>query len=127
MALRYSLLCALAAIIVIGYLQGCGGIAKKEEATFASNTESDSVRKAALYRQYGEWKGTKYRLGGSSKWGVDHIPVGTRCGSSPGGIKAGRSGVFQNRGRQKACGHLCGEAKISPRLGQQRRHAVESR
>jgi lipoprotein Spr/probable lipoprotein NlpC len=68
MAFRYSLLRALVAIIVIGYLQGCGGIAKKEEATFGS---SDSVRKAALYRQYGEWKGTKYRLGGSSKWGVD--------------------------------------------------------
>ena len=68
MAFRYSLLRGLVAIIVIGYLQGCGGIAKTEEATFGS---SDSVRKAALYRQSCEWKGTKYRLGGSSKWGVD--------------------------------------------------------
>ena len=71
MVFRLGLLRILVAIIVVGYLQGCGGIAKKEEATFGSNTESDSVRKAALYRQYGEWKGTKYRLGGSSKWGVD--------------------------------------------------------
>lgn len=68
---RLALLCALVTIIVVGHLQGCGGIPTKETATVGSDAESDSVRKAALYRQYGEWRGTKYRLGGLDKAGID--------------------------------------------------------
>ncbi len=61
----------LLAIVAIGYLQGCGGFAGKEMAAVGSNTKNDLARKAALYRQYGEWKGTNYRLGGLDKKGVD--------------------------------------------------------
>lgn len=62
------LLRALTAIVIVGYLQGCGGFAGRGSAT--DRAGSDSVR-SALYSQYGEWRGTKYRLGGMSKQGVD--------------------------------------------------------
>ena len=58
----------LAAVFVIGYLQGCGGFSGRGTATAPAG--SDYVR-SALYSQYGEWRGTKYRLGGMSKQGVD--------------------------------------------------------
>lgn len=68
---RRGLLSTLVGIIAIGCLQGCSGVAVKEAATVGYGTENDSVRKAALYRQYKEWKGTNYRLGGLNKEGVD--------------------------------------------------------
>jgi len=41
------------------------------ENKFDSRRSGDKSRKAVLYRQFHEWKGTKYRLGGMSKKGVD--------------------------------------------------------
>jgi len=59
----------LSAMVIIGYLQGCGGFAGRESTP--AHSEGDFARKAALYRYFGEWEGTKYRLGGMSKQGVD--------------------------------------------------------
>jgi len=53
---------------IITYLQGCGGLAGRGSAS--APAANDSVR-SSLYHQYGEWKGTKYRIGGMSKQGVD--------------------------------------------------------
>jgi len=41
------------------------------EERFDSRRSGEQSRKAVLYRQFHEWKGTKYRLGGMSKKGVD--------------------------------------------------------
>ncbi len=61
---------ALQLSLLLGSLHGCGGI----PGTYSHSPESPTEyanRKSALYDQYHDWKGTKYRYGGMSKNGVD--------------------------------------------------------
>jgi cell wall-associated NlpC family hydrolase len=57
-------------LLVVVFIHGCGGLAERKPHASAYS-EQDSGLKSAVYDQYREWKGTRYRLGGLSKKGVD--------------------------------------------------------
>ncbi len=58
-------------IAVLAMLSGCSKSPSAiDHAAKPPSSESASVKKE-LYRQYSEWKGVEYRLGGLSKSGID--------------------------------------------------------
>lgn len=70
-------------LISIGLVVGCGSVTKNTEsgkfphyrsksATPGSLAKSDAnAVKNRLYKRYREWRGVRYRLGGSSRSGID--------------------------------------------------------
>ncbi len=57
-------------VLLIGFLNGCGGLSGPRSHAPSHSAENTS-RKSVLYQQYHDWKGTSYRYGGLSKSGVD--------------------------------------------------------
>lgn len=57
-------------LLVVVFIHGCGGLGERKPQDSA-DSEQNTDLKAALYDHYREWKGTRYRLGGLSKKGVD--------------------------------------------------------
>lgn len=67
-----------ACLLAVATLAACSYVPERhapEETTYAAGAKPDigdsgSVKKK-LYAQYGEWKGTKYEIGGLSRKGID--------------------------------------------------------
>jgi len=66
-----------ACTLVIVSLAGCGHAPERStpQTAYATGARIDignsEVMRKKLYAQYGQWKGTKYEVGGSSKKGID--------------------------------------------------------
>jgi lipoprotein Spr/probable lipoprotein NlpC len=65
----------LAVILTAALLPACSGSPDRKSGPAVSGTASlladEDAAREALYRQYSEWKGVRYRNGGMSKRGVD--------------------------------------------------------
>ena len=63
-------------MLVIAVLAGCGHVPERgtPKVTYLPGTKTDlnaEAVKKKLYAQYSQWKGTKYKIGGLSKDGID--------------------------------------------------------